>query len=132
SFLVTDSRVMVLKRRLGIRVTSLPVGEIKWVSCGGRSWKNHPGTGGASEFEVVEVLLRWRDQPLRIRFQEPWLEEGEAIARGLVARLGTQEEQWRSDAASRSDDEMRKGWAKLRDLGQISQAEYEARIADLD
>ena len=97
SFVVTDSRVIVLAWRLR-RLTSFSFADIDAV-IKDRSTRSQYANYGSMKFEVVEVRLVWRDQQrFRIWFKEPWLSEGEAIGGAILRRHAAVQ-------AGRRDDE---------------------------
>jgi hypothetical protein len=86
SFIVTDRRVIVLKRRFRTRTTSVPYTKITSVKTKRLMKGLWTGTT-LVDHEVVQVRIGRRDDgALRIWFKEPWLSpEGEAIAIAIEA-----------------------------------------------
>jgi hypothetical protein len=81
---VTQSRIVVLRGRRP-RVASIRIAEISSVRSE-RSQKYVGGQYGGTTIDVVDVWLVWGDRHrLRLRFREPWLSEGSAIADALQA-----------------------------------------------
>src|SRR5262249_23187329 len=74
-FMISDSRMIVVKRRLRTRIISIPIAEMQGL---GTSHAVHDFAAGPTP--LVDVRFSWCDEELRILFKKAWLSEGDALA----------------------------------------------------